>query len=112
MNPIAVLVTAPSADKAAAIARALVQERLAACVNIVPGVRSIYRWDSAVQDEPEVLMVIKTERACFEALRGRVVALHDYRCPEVIAFDIAQGHAPYLDWIRDSVAPAGAVTSS
>jgi periplasmic divalent cation tolerance protein len=110
MGPIAVLVTAPSADKAASIARALVEERLAACVNIVPGVRSIYRWEGRVHDDPEVLMVIKTERARFESLRARIVALHEYSCPEVIALDIALGHAPYLEWIRQSVADAPATS--
>lgn len=112
MGPIAVFVTAPSAEKAVAIGRTLVEERLAACVNIVPGLRSIYRWEGQVQDEPEVLLVIKTERSRFEALRARVVALHDYSCPEVIALEIATGHTPYLDWIRDSVAGPGPVTSS
>ncbi len=103
MGAIAVFVTAPSADKAAALARSLVEERLAACVSIVPGLRSIYRWEGGVQDGAEVLLIIKTERERFEALRERVVALHEYECPEVVALDIALGHAPYLSWIRESV---------
>lgn len=100
---IVVLVTAPSADKAAEIARALVEERLAACGNILPGVRSIYRWEGRVHDEPEVLLLLKTTAERFDALRARVVALHPYEVPEVIRLDIAAGHAPYLDWIRDCV---------
>jgi periplasmic divalent cation tolerance protein len=98
-----VLVTTPSAEQAAALARSLVEEGLAACGNVLPGVRSIYRWQGAVCDEPEVLLVLKTERAAFEALRARVVALHPYECPEVIALPIEAGHAPYLAWIAGTV---------
>lgn len=97
-----VLVTAPNAEKAAELARAVVGEKLAACVNIVPGLRSIYRWEGAVQDEAEVLMVVKTTAERFEALRERVVALHPYQVPEVIRLEVAEGHLPYLDWVRDS----------
>ncbi len=104
MEPIVVLVTMPSAEKAAVIARALVEERLAACASIVPGLRSIYRWEGRVQDDAEALLVIKTVRARFEELRARVVALHEYACPEVIALDIVDGHEPYLRWIGESVA--------
>jgi periplasmic divalent cation tolerance protein len=110
MEAIVVLVTAPSTEKAAAIARALVEERLAACCNIVPGLRSIYAWEGRVQEDDEVLLVIKTSRDHFERLRARVVALHEYRCPEVIALPVADGHAPYLEWIRGAL--AGATSSS
>ncbi|MFP2929784.1 divalent-cation tolerance protein CutA [Pyxidicoccus sp. 3LG] len=99
---ILVLVTAPSADKAAELARTLVEEQLAACGNIVPGLRSIYRWEGKVQDEPEVLLLLKTRSALFEALRARIVALHPYQVPEVLRVDVADGHAPYLAWILDS----------
>lgn len=99
-----VLVTTPSAEQAAALARSLVEEGLAACGNVLPGVRSIYRWQGAVCDEPEALLVLKTQRAAFEALRARVVALHPYECPEVIALPIEAGHAPYLAWIAGNVA--------
>lgn len=98
---VVVLVTAPSAEAAADLARAVVGEGLAACVNIVPGLRSIYAWKGEVCDDPEVLLVIKTRRARFADLRERVVALHPYELPEVIALDVADGHAPYLDWVRD-----------
>jgi periplasmic divalent cation tolerance protein len=94
-----VLVTAPSAEKAAEIARALVEERLAACGNVVPGLRSIYRWEGKVQEDAEALLVLKTTRARFEALRERVLALHPYQVPEVIALTVAAGSAPYLAWI-------------
>jgi periplasmic divalent cation tolerance protein len=101
-----VLVTSPSAEQAAALARSLVEEGLAACGNVLPGVRSIYRWEGAVCDEPEALLVLKTERAAFEALRARVVALHPYQCPEVIALPIEAGHSPYLAWIASNVVGA------
>ena len=100
---VVVLVTAPGEAKAAEIGRALVEERLAACVNVVPAVRSIYRWEDKVEDEPEALMVIKTKGSAFELLRARVLALHPYRCPEIIALPIALGHEGYLAWIGRSV---------
>ena len=97
-----VLVTAPSAEKAAELARALVEERLAACGNVVPGLRSIYRWEGAVHDEAEALLLLKTTRARLEALRARVVELHPYEVPEVLAFAADAGSAPYLAWVADS----------
>ena len=101
-DAIVVFVTTPSAEKAAELARALVEEGLAACGNVVPGLRSIYRWEGKIFDEPEAWLVLKTSSARFEALRARVVALHPYECPEVIALPIAQGHAPYLAWIVEN----------
>ncbi len=96
---IVVLVTAPTPDRAAEIARALVDERLAACGNVVPGLRSIYRWEGKVQEDEEALLLLKTTRGRFEALRERVVALHPYDVPEVIALPVEAGSAPYLAWI-------------
>jgi periplasmic divalent cation tolerance protein len=87
-DALVVLVTAPTAEGAAEIARALVAERLAACGNVVPGLRSIYRWEGKVQEDDEVLLVLKTTRARFEALRDRVLALHPYEVPEVIALAV------------------------
>lgn len=101
-DAIVVLITAPGADKAAEIGRALVEERLAACANIVPGVRSIYRWEGKLQDDAEVLMLVKTRAALFEKLRERVVALHPYSVPEVLALPVAAGAQPYLDWIASA----------
>ncbi len=98
-----VLVTLPTVEKAADLGRTLVEEGLAACANLVPGVRSIYRWEGKLQDEGEVLMLVKTRAALFEQLRSRVVSLHPYQCPEVLQLDVAAGHAPYLDWVRASV---------
>ena len=98
-----VLVTVPSAEKALELARTVVEERLAACVNVVPSVRSVYRWEGKVQDDAEALLVIKTTAAGLEPLRARLVALHPYQCPEVLALPVEAGHAPYLEWVGTSV---------
>jgi periplasmic divalent cation tolerance protein len=97
---IVVLVTAGSAENAGVLARTLVEERLAACVNVVPGVRSVYRWQGQVVDEGEWLLVAKARRSSFAALEARVRELHTYDTPEVIALDVALGSVTYLDWIR------------
>ena len=94
-----VLVTAPDSDTGADIARAVVADELAACVNVVPGVRSIYRWEGAVQEEEEVLLVMKTRRARLGELTARVEAVHPYDVPEVVALPIEGGSAPYLAWV-------------
>ena len=101
-----VLVTCPSTDTAAAVARTLVEEGLAACGNVLPGLRSIYRWEGKVHDEPEVLLVLKTTAPRFEALRARVVALHPYEVPEVLSLAVDAGHAPYLAWVAGAVQDA------
>ena len=98
-DALVVLVTAPTAEKAAEIARVVVEERLAACGNVVPGLRSIYRWEGRIQDDAEALLVLKTTRARFDALRDRVLALHPYEVPEVIALPVEAGSARYLAWI-------------
>ena len=98
-----VLSTLPTADKAAEIARALVEEQLAACVNIVPAVRSIYRWQGATQDDSEALAIIKTTRDRYAALARRVLELHPYELPELIALPLEGGHPAYLAWIAGSV---------
>ena len=105
-DAIIVLVTAGSAEEAVKIARSVVEERLAACVNIVSGVRSIYRWEGKVTEDAEWLLVMKTSRARFAALEARIRELHSYQVPEVMAFDVATGSRPYLDWLLGSVANA------
>jgi periplasmic divalent cation tolerance protein len=95
-----VFVTTPSQEKAAELARTLVEERLAACGNVLPGVRSIYRWEGKVEDDAEVLLLLKTTRERFPALRDRVLALHPYRVPEVIALPVETGSDGYLAWVR------------
>ena len=96
-----VMVTCPP-DRAADLAAALVQERHAACVNIVPAVQSVYRWKGAMQNDAEALLIIKTSAARFEALKLAVLRLHPYELPEVIAVNVEQGHQPYLDWVLDN----------
>ncbi len=98
-DALVVLVTTPTAERAAEVARALVEERLAACGNVVPGLRSIYRWQGAVQEDQEALLLLKTTRDRFDALRARVLALHPYEVPEVIALPVEAGSAPDLAWI-------------
>jgi periplasmic divalent cation tolerance protein len=98
-----VLVTAPSEEAAASIGKTIVEEGLIACANLVPRVRSLYRWQGKLCDEAEVLVVMKTRRSEFERVRARVKALHPYEVPEVILVDVAQGHAPYLDWVLGAV---------
>lgn len=100
-----VFVAAPDLDTAARLARTLVEERLAACCNLVQQVRSIYRWQGEICDESEVLMVVKTRREAVEALRQRVVALHPYECPEVVALAADDVHPPYLAWVLGEVPP-------
>ncbi len=95
-----VLVTVGRPEEAEKIASALVEERLAACCNLVSSVRSVYRWKGEICRDEEVLMVIKTRRERFEALRARIAELHSYEVPEIIRLPILAGHAPYLDWIR------------
>lgn len=94
-----VLVTAPAEEVAEAIARALVDERLAACVNVVPGVRSVYRWEGSVEAAGEVLLVAKTRADRTTALAARVRELHPYELPEVLELPVVGGAAAYLDWV-------------
>jgi periplasmic divalent cation tolerance protein len=108
LDVLLVLCTCPDESSAAQLARALVEEGLAACVNRLPGVRSTWRWEGAIQDASEVMLVIKTVEARFEALRERLVALHPYELPEVIAVKVAAGLAPYLRWIEAETAAAAA----
>jgi periplasmic divalent cation tolerance protein len=103
MEPLVVLVTASSPDEAARLARALVDERLAACVNVIPGLRSIYRWQGQVEEADEVLLIVKTARHLLAPLTERVRTLHSYSVPEVIALPITGGSAPYLEWLAAQV---------
>lgn len=102
-----VLTTAPSVDAAEQIGSTLVEERLSACVNVVEGVTSIYRWKGGVEREREVLMVLKTTANAVERLKLRLVALHPYEVPEILAIEPSDGHLPYLDWVRAEVGGDG-----
>jgi len=106
-NALEVHLTAPTREQAAEIARRLVEERLAACVNIVGGMRSVYRWEGKIHEDEEVLCLVKTRPELLDALTERVRALHPYDVPEILAFEVADGSADYLAWLHESTAPAG-----
>jgi len=97
---VVVLVTAASKQQAGRIGRALVRAKLAACVNVLPGIRSIFSWEGKILDEREVLLIVKSRADLFGQLAAEVKRLHSYQVPEVIAFSIAYGAADYLTWIR------------
>ena len=97
-----VLITAPSSEEGEAIARALVEEKLAACVNVIPSVTSLYRWRGELQREGEVLLVVKSRRGLFDRLAARVRELHSYQVPEIIALPVIVGDEDYLRWLSET----------
>jgi periplasmic divalent cation tolerance protein len=99
---IVVFITASSEDEAANIAQTLVESKLAACVNIIRNVRSIYRWQGNIEDNAEVLMVVKTRKQHCSSLKEKVKELHSYDVPEVIALPIIEGSKDYLKWLQES----------
>ncbi|MGA9773447.1 MAG: divalent-cation tolerance protein CutA [Blastocatellia bacterium] len=101
-NELIVFVTADGSEEASRIANTLVTERLAACVNIVSHIESVYRWQGEVARDRETLMIIKTTDDRYAELERRVKELHSYTTPEVIAFRIERGSGAYLDWLRES----------
>jgi periplasmic divalent cation tolerance protein len=98
-----VLTTTGSVEEAKTIARALVERRLAACVNIIPQVQSIYRWKGKVEEAQEWLLVIKTTSAAFRRVRDAIQEMHSYELPECICVEIVDGSAEYLQWIAESI---------
>ncbi|MEC4686126.1 MAG: divalent-cation tolerance protein CutA [Nitrospirota bacterium] len=98
-----VFITAPDEEEAARIARTIVEERLAGCVNIVKGIRSIYSWEGKIEDEHEVLMIVKTKRALFTVLEKRVKELHSYSVPEIISLPLVEGSEDYLKWLDNEL---------
>ena len=103
-DKIVVLSTCASMEEAQRIARAVVEKRLAACVNVIPGIRSVYRWKDAIEDEEEVLLLIKTSRGLLEELREEIERLHSYEVPEVIALSVVDGSERYLAWMNRELA--------
>jgi periplasmic divalent cation tolerance protein len=99
-------ITAGSREEALRIARALVEERLAACANLIEGVTSIYRWEGAIQQDAEVALLAKTRSDLVPRLTERVVEMHSYDCPCVVALPIEGGNQAFLDWIADETVPA------
>jgi len=98
-----ILCTVPDSVTAQKISRILVEEKLAACCNIVPGLNSIYRWENKIQDEPEILLIFKTRQELFSELEQRVKSLHPYAVPEIIAIPIVSGNIDYLKWMDENV---------
>tara|TARA_B100000886_G_scaffold288636_1_gene213587 strand:- start:194 stop:511 length:318 start_codon:yes stop_codon:yes gene_type:complete len=98
-----VFMTAPDEACAVSIAQTVVTEGLAACGNLIPGIRSIYRWKNEVCDDSEVLVLFKTTHAGFAVLSERILALHPYDCPEVIALDVNDGNEAYMRWVSDQL---------
>ena len=99
---IVIFITAPNEDEAAGIGRSLVEARLAACVNIVRNIRSIYTWQGNIEDDSEALMIVKTRKSLFKALSAKVRELHSYDVPEIIALPVTDGSEEYLKWLKES----------
>ncbi len=100
MKAFVVLITAPAdGETPGRLARTLVEERLAACVNRVPGLVSTYRWEGKIEEDKEELLVVKTAEDRLEALFQRVAELHPYTVPEILALPVEKGHPPYLEWL-------------
>lgn len=98
-----VYVTAPSPDEARQLARSAVEERLAACANVLGSIESFYYWEGKFESGAETALILKTTRAKLEALTERLRALHSYSCPAIVALPIVGGHPAFLDWIRAEV---------
>lgn len=103
-NFLLVFCTCPDQDEARRIARSVIERRLAACVNILPAVESIFRWEGTIDSASESLLLIKTTAERFAELRDHIAELHSYDVPEVIALPLTAGFDPYLGWIKESVA--------
>ena len=100
MSGLMVEITAPSEREAERIGRALVEEGLAACANLLPGIRSVYRWKGRVEEASETMLLVKTTQSSLPRLNDRVRALHSYECPCIAAFEIVGGNPDYLSWIE------------
>ncbi len=101
MDYMVVLITAPNEDEAVKISKTLIEEKLAGCVNIIRNIRSVYFWQDKIEDEPEVLMIVKTKSELFEELEKRVKSLHSYTVPEIIGIKIKKGSESYLNWLNE-----------
>ena len=105
---IVVLMTAANGEEAARLADLLIGAHLAACVQILPEMESVYRWEGKIERQAEILLLAKTTRSKFEELETQVRALHSYETPEIIALPIVAGSRPYLEWLQSSVNPQSA----
>lgn len=102
MDNIIILCTTNSQLSAETIANALVEAKCAACVNIIPKIVSVYRWEDKIEKDEEYLMLIKTRKELFESVRDRIIRLHPYDVPEIVSLDITDGSKSYLEWIKNS----------
>ncbi|MEK6280973.1 MAG: divalent-cation tolerance protein CutA [Acidobacteriota bacterium] len=109
---IVVFMTAPSREEAGRLAQMMVRERLAACVQILPEMESVYRWQDQIEQQREVLIIAKTTKSRFEELEVRVRASHSYETPEIVALHLIAGSPPYLEWLSSSVEPQVEVADS
>jgi len=100
-DSIVVLVTASSEEEATALGRSLIGQHLAACVNVLPKVQSIFQWEGKTSEEEEYLMVVKTRKSLFQDVEKTILADHSYDVPEIIALPIVAGYQPYMSWIHD-----------
>jgi periplasmic divalent cation tolerance protein len=98
---VVVMITASGEEEAARIGRELVEARLAACVNIIPSVRSLYRWEGSLQDDREVIMIVKSRKGLFDPLKEKVKELHSYEVPEILALPVVKGLDEYLSWMAE-----------
>ena len=103
-DKIVVLSACASMEEARRLARALVEKRLAACVNVMPGIRSVYRWKDAIEEEEEVFLLMKSSRALLDDVRAEIERMHSYEVPEVIALPIVDGSERYLSWMNRELA--------
>ena len=104
-DPIVVFLTAPSGEEATRLADLLINAHLAACVQILPEMESVYRWQGQIERQSEILLIVKTTAGKFAELEREVRALHSYETPEIVAVPIVAGSQPYLDWLTESVKP-------
>jgi periplasmic divalent cation tolerance protein len=102
-DAISVFITAPNREEARLVAEMLVTNGLAACVQILPEIESVYRWQGTIERQPEVLLIAKTTRGKFTQLETEVRRIHTYETPEIVALAITEGSAPYLEWLIDGV---------
>lgn len=106
IDKILVLTTCGSAEEAKRIARALVESNLAACVAVTPGIRSVYRWEGAIEESEEWSLTVKSRRDLFERLSAELCRLHSYKTPEILALPVVEGGAAYLQWMDGELRPA------
>ena len=106
-DKVVILVTAANQDESRRIARHLIETQLAACVNILPSVESVYRWQGQIAEEGEILLIIKSDRALFAEIETEILKLHSYRTPEIICLPIVEGSRAYMQWLSESVKPIG-----